>query len=78
MRCECGQTKVNGKCPVCDSAALSRPSWRAQATAQRLKKREQQANGCLGLSIEQSRQGFYRFAAKAGIKVYRGKRRKRA
>lgn len=67
MRCDCGQWKVDGKCPQCDSAELRRPQWRSKSTEKKVRKQEQTLNRGLGISTNQSRRGFVHFKNERGI-----------
>lgn len=68
MRCECGQLKENGKCPVCDSAALRRPRRRARQLEVKLRRRQMDSEH-IGLSPGMAKSAFKRFAEARKIKI---------
>jgi hypothetical protein len=68
MRCDCGQLKIDGRCPLCDSPALRRPRRRAHQLESKLRRRQLDSER-IGLSPSMAIKGFKQFAEKHRIKI---------
>lgn len=80
-RCECGRTRVDGKCPTCD-VALARPTRRAHALSKKLAEREsdkalRRESAGTGKTLDQFREGFYRACDAMGKPKFFGPIRKK-
>jgi hypothetical protein len=60
-RCECGKWRIDGKCPICDAAALNKPYMRRHRVEKKIRERgsRERENG-QWLSVEESRSGAFK------------------